>query len=313
MNDDRKCLSVIVPVYYNEPSLSALYQEISHLESKLAELYNMKLELIFIDDGSGDQSFVELQKIKAARPLTKLIKLTRNFGAVEASSLGFHYASGDCCSIISADLQDPPAQLLNMIAEWQRGSKFVLSRRRSRKDPFLTRLFAKIYYLFVELFVFKDYPKGGFDLMLFDKQILPYLKDLSGNVNYQLYLFWLGFAPTILESDRTERMGGKSRWTFSKKFNHFINSIAGFSVRPLRLISGIGILVSAVSFSYGLFVFVAALLNDGRPPGFAAVYVLVSFFGGIIVAMLSIIGEYIWRIFELANKKPTRVIDECHL
>lgn len=313
MDNSQKCLSVIIPVYFNEASIPVLYQQLSGLEEKLLDLYSMRLELIFIDDGSGDRSFAELMRIKAQRPSTKVIKLTRNFGAVEASSLGFHFASGDCCSVIAADLQDPPSQLLNMVSEWRNGSKFVLSRRRSRKDPLLTQIFSKIYYVFVELFVFRNYPKGGFDLMLFDKQILPYLRELNGKVNYQLYLFWLGFRPIILESDRLQRLDGTSRWTFAKRLNHFVNSIAGFSVKPLRLISGFGMLVSIMSFSYGLFVFVIAILNKDRLPGFAAIYVLISFFGGILVAMLSIIGEYIWRIFELANKKPTRVIDEKYL
>ena len=313
MDTTNQCVSVIIPVYFNESSIPALYAELANLETKLQEIHKMRLELIFIEDGSGDGSFEQLMKVRASRPETKVIKLTRNFGSVEASSLGFHFASGDCCSVLAADLQDPPAQLLNMVAEWKNGSKFVLSRRKSRRDPFMSMLFSRVYYFALDLFVFKNYPKGGFDLMLFDKQILPYLKNLNGKVNYQLYLFWLGFSPTILESDRLERQEGKSRWTFSKKFDHFINSIAGFSVKPLRLISGLGIVVSALSFSYGLFVFVMALLNEDRVPGFAAIYVLISFFGGLLVAMLAIIGEYIWRIFELANQKPTRVIDETYL
>ena len=313
MDSNKQSLSLIVPVYFNEGSIPALYEEVKKLESDLLATHNMLLELIFIDDGSGDRSFEELMKVRSSRPGTKVIKLTRNFGSVEASSLGFHYASGDCCSVIAADLQDPPNQLLTMVGEWKKGNKFVLSRRRSRKDPLSTKIFAKLYYFAVDLFVFKNYPKGGFDLMLFDTQIPPYLRNLNGKVNYQLYLIWLGFAPTILESDRQERQQGKSRWTFAKKFDHFINSIAGFSVKPLRLISGLGMVVSMLSFSYGLFVFVMALIHHDRIPGFAAIYVLISFFGGLLVAMLAIIGEYIWRIFELANQKPTRVIDETYL
>ena len=149
--------------------------------------------------------------------------------------------------------------------------------------------------------------------MLMDKQILPHLKNLNGRVNYQLYTYWLGYTPKVLESDRLQRKEGRSRWTFAKKLDLFINSITGFSVKPLRLISVIGIFVSLLSFSYGSFVFIMALINENRVPGFAAMYVLVSFFGGLIVSMLAIIGEYIWRIFELVNQKPTRVIDEVLL
>lgn len=309
----QPCLSIIIPVYFNQQSLPSIFAELLKLEHELLVQFEMRLELIFIDDGSGDNSFDELMKIREKRPETKVIKLTRNFGSVEASSLGFHFATGDCCTVIAADLQDPPSQILKMVGHWKQGSKFVLSRRRSRKDPLTTVLFSKVFYLFVRLFVFQAYPKGGFDLMLLDKQILPYLRNLSGRINYQLYCYWLGFTPTVLEYDRKERKDGKSRWSFSKKLDLFINSITGFSVKPLRLISWIGITVSFLSCCYGSFVFIMAFLSENRVPGFAAVYVLVSFFGGLIVAMLSIIGEYIWRIFELVNKKPTRVIDDTYL
>ncbi len=313
METKQQCLSVIIPVYFNEGSLPALFQELQILEHELLNRFNMNLEILFIDDGSRDASFQELMRIKAQRPATKIIKLTRNFGSVEAGSLGFHYVTGDCCTVIAADLQDPPSQVLKMVECWRNGSKFVVSRRKSRKDPLMTVLFSKIFYLFVRLFVFKGYPQGGFDLMLLDRQMISYLRKISGRVNYQLYSYWLGFAPVVLEYDRLERKHGKSRWTFSKKLDLFINSITGFSAKPLRLMSWLGISVSLLSCCYGSFVFIMAFLAENRVPGFAAVYVLVSFFGGLIVAMLSIIGEYIWRIFELVNKKPTRVIDDTFL
>lgn len=308
----RQKLSIITSVYYNGETLPIQFKEVQKLEKKL-DIFNMDLELIYIDDGSKDNSFNELMKIKAKRPATKVIKLTRNFGAVQASSLGFHYATGDCITVLAADLQDPPEQILKMIEEWKKGSKYTLSRRVKRSDPFSTIIFANMYYKMLDLLVVKGYPRGGYDLFLIDKQLLPYLRELHGRINYQLYLYWLGFKPIVLEYVRQKRKHGKSQWTFLKKLNFFIDNITGFSITLIRLISAFGIVTSLFSFCYGLWMFITALIDGTTVPGFATIVVLISFSAGTIMAMLAIIAEYIWRIFEVIQKKPTRVIEEEYL
>jgi len=116
---------------------------------------NIALELIFVDDGSGDDSFVELMKIKQQRSETRVIKLTRNFGAVQASKKGCHFVTGDCFMILSADLQDPPELIPEMVGYWKQGSKFVICCRSTREDPWLSKLLAKFYYKLIHIFVDK--------------------------------------------------------------------------------------------------------------------------------------------------------------
>jgi dolichol-phosphate mannosyltransferase len=306
-----KVISVVVPVYYNEGSLAPLLDELSAVEARLRE-QEMGLELIFVDDGSGDNSFAELMKIKDRRPATKIIKLTRNFGAIHATKTGFRFVTGDCFMNLAADLQDPPDLILKVIEPWQRGSKFVLAVRSHREDPISAKFFAWIYYMLLRLFVVSDYPRGGFDLALMDKALLPYLNNSSKNINTPLFAYWLGFKPDTIEYARRRREHGKSRWSFWKRLKLFIDAILGFSIVPIRMISLIGVIVSLLSFAYGFIILFNTLAGHGAVAGFATIVALISFLLGMVIIMLGIIGEYLWRIFDETNKRPEAVIDEIH-
>ncbi|MEN6351612.1 MAG: glycosyltransferase family 2 protein [Syntrophomonas sp.] len=307
-----KKVSVIIPVYYNEESLQPLLIKLLEVEKNLQEK-DLELEIIFVDDGSGDSSFEELKKIKQQRPEnTRLIKLTRNFGAVHASKTGFQYVSGDCFIVLAADLQDPPELILEMVDKWLNGSKYVICVREERHDPVLSRIYAAFYYKVLHLLVRRDFPRGGFDLALMDKALLPYMQQSGKNINPSLFSYWLGFEPETIYYTRQERIFGKSRWTFSKKFTYFLDSILGFSFIPIRLISMIGIIVSLISFAYGLVIVVNTLLGKADMPGFPSIVALMSFLLGLVIIMLGVIGEYVWRIFDEINKRPESVIDEIY-
>lgn len=303
-------ISVVVPVYYNAESLPLLYQKLTEIEAALAER-SLELELIFVDDGSGDDSLKALLKIKQDRPATKVIKLTRNFGAVSASKTGMQFVTGNAFMLLAADLQDPPALILEMVDKWLNGSKFVICVRTGREDPGLSKLFSAVYYKLVSLMVVKDYPSGGFDMALMDEVLLPHMKGSSKNINPQLYAYWLGIPPDKLHYHRPERMHGRSRWNFSKRVKYLIDSLLGFSVIPIRLISATGFIVSVLSFLFGTSIVINRILgNIPEVPGYAAMTSLISFLLGLTLTMLGIIGEYVWRIFDEINKKPESVIEE---
>jgi len=303
-----KKVSIVVPVYYNELSLPLLFTHLQDLEQKLNQK-NVAVELIFVDDGSGDNSFMELLKIKQLRPETKLVKLTRNFGNVRAEKAGYRYVTGDCFCALAADLQDPPELIEQMVDYWLDGEKFVICTREKRVDPPLTTFFANLFYKLVRNFVIRDYPKGGFDLALMDKDILPYMINSGKNINTALYAFSLGYKPKTIQYKRQKREYGKSRWTFSKKFNYFIDSILGFSVIPIHIISWIGVILAFVSFGYGLFVIFEVLIKGTEVPGFASLFTLTAFLSGLMLIMLGIIGQYIWRIFDEILGMPESVVD----
>ncbi len=306
-----KVLSIVTPVYYNEASLPHLYEKLIELENKLRTI-DIGLEIIFVDDGSGDNSLAELRKIKEKRPATKVIKLTRNFGATHASKTGFRYVTGDCFITLAADLQDPPELIFEMVEKWLAGSKFVIGIRKQREDPHLTKMLAACYYYLLRFFVFKEYPRKGFDLALMDKSIQPYLVNSAKNINTPLFAYWLGFKPEIIEYQRLPRLHGKSRWTIGKKIKYFLDSLLGFSVGPIRFITVIGLAVSIISFSYGSLIFINGLLGRIKVSGYAGLVTLITFLLGVIIIILGIIGEYIWRIYDESNNRPEAVIDEIH-
>lgn len=306
-----KTISVVVPVYYNEESLPLLFAELLKVEQIIAAK-ECCLELIFVDDGSGDNSMLELMKIKQQRPETKIIKLTRNFGAVHASKTGIKYVTGDCFMVLAADLQDPPALIPTLLDRWMQGKKFVACTREDRDDPMLSKMFAAIYYRILRKFVVPEYPAGGFDLALMDRALLPFMQNSNKNINPNLFSYWLGFQPDIIKYSRQKRMYGKSRWTFSKKIKFFIDSLLGFSMFPIRMISTLGLIISCASFIYGLVIVINALLGKADVSGFPTIVALLSFLLGLVIVMLGIIGEYIWRIFDEVNNRPESVIDEIY-
>lgn len=304
-------LSIIVPVYHNANSIAPLSEKLTKLEKQL-EQRGVELELIFVDDGSKDDSLSELLKFKSQREETKVIKLTRNFGAPHASKTGFRFATGDCFMTLAADLQDPPELIPEMVEQWQSGNKFVVCIRAGREDPIATRFWSALYYRFVRLLVLRSFPTQGYDWALMDRKMLPYVTESSKNINTPLLAYWLGFKPCFIQYRRAEREHGKSQWTFWKKFRYFVDSLLGFSIAPIRIVSLIGLFVSVLSFTYGSIVVFNAFLGRNSVPGFATVVSLLSFLGGIIIVMLGMIGEYLWRIFDEATKRPEAVVDEIY-
>ena len=306
-----KTVSVVVPVYYNAESLPLLFAELQKVEGQLYER-DCAMELIFVDDGSGDESMIELMKIKQQRPDTRVVKLTRNFGAIHSCKVGLNYVTGDCTMWLSADLQDPPELVIEMTDQWLAGSKFVIALRESRVDPPLTTLFAGIYHWLVRKMISKDYPKGGIDILLMDAALVPYIRGSSKNVNTELLAYWLGYKPAIVPYERRKRHYGKSRWTFGKKLTYFIDSILGFSVLPIRIISLIGFIVSLLSFAYGAYIVISTSLGYREVAGFATLVALITFLLGVVIIILGIIGEYVWRIFDEVTTRPEAVVDEVY-
>jgi glycosyltransferase involved in cell wall biosynthesis len=308
----RRKLSLVIPVYYNAESLPELAKALQWLEGEL-DKRGIDLDLVFVDDGSGDHSLIELLKIKASRPASKVVKLTRNFGVVQAVRAGLRYVTGDAVAFMSADLQDPVEQVLAMVDAWLGGSRYVLSERRKRADPVFSRIMSAIYYALLRFFVAPDFPRRGYDLRLLDASVAKLHSSVPSYVNPMVFEFWLGFQPTVLEYDRPERRHGKSRWTFRKKFNFLLDTILGFSVRPLRFFSAIGAVVAVLSVLYGIKIIVHTIIVGGEIPGFPTLATLLAFFCSLILLMLGIIGEYIWRIFDQVTHRPESVIDELYL
>jgi dolichol-phosphate mannosyltransferase len=310
-SDTGRMVSVVVPVYYNTDSLPKLFDALAGVETQL-QSRGLGLELVFVDDGSGDDSLLRLLELKATRPSTKVVKLTRNFGAVAASKMGFHFVTGDAFLILAADLQDPPELILELVDRWLAGAKYVVATREKRDDPPVSRLFARIYYYLIRAIAVRDYPEGGYDLSLMSREFLPLLRHSAKNINTPLYAYWLGFKPTFVSYIRRRREHGRSRWTFWKKVKFFLDSMLGFSIVPIRFISACGLIVAVASCAHGAMLALNTIRHGTDVPGFATIVTLVTFLLGLVIVMLGVIGEYLWRIFDEVTRKPEAVIDQIY-
>jgi glycosyltransferase involved in cell wall biosynthesis len=308
----RKKLSVIVPVYYNAESLPLLEEQLVWMEQELA-MRGVDVELIFVNDGSGDSSQAELLAIRARRPATKVIKHTKNFGSVAASRTGFRFVTGQAFVVLAADLQDPVETVVEMVDHWLAGNPFVIAVRQTREDPTSAMALSWLYYRLIDRFVLEGYPKTGFDLMLAEKPVLDHILNSTKNVNPNILAYSLGFRPVVVRYHRKARQHGRSRWSLAKRLRHFANTITGFSAAPIRIMSSVGLIVSALSFIYGIYIAVASMFGAIPLRGFTTIVVLISFFSGMILVTLGIIGEYLWRIFEVVNKNVESVIEETLL
>lgn len=306
----EKTVSVIVPVYYNADSLPLLHERLTAVEKTLMDLHQVRLQLIFVNDGSRDGSQVALIRIKEQRPDAVVVRLSRNFGAVHASRTGFRFVEGGAFVILAADLQDPPELLLEMVPRWLAGRKFVIAVRKSREDPLSSRIYSWLYYRVLRLLVLPGYPDGGFDIALMDRDLLEPMRNCSKNAFTPLLAYWLGYEPEVVSYHRPRRQHGSSGWTFTKKIKTFLDVMLGFSVTPIRLISAVGVFVAGASFVYGISVVIGALAGNIKVIGYASLVSLVTFLLGLIILMLGIIGEYLWRIFDEVNRRPDTVIDE---
>lgn len=301
-------LSIVVPVYYNQDSLIPLADELARVEQELAER-KMGLQLIFVNDASGDASLDRLREIQRRRPGTVVINHLANRGSMAAIKSGFAHVTGDCFTFLAADLQDPPGLLPEMVDAWLAGSRFVVRTRASREDPPLTKFFAWLNYRIVRALVLKDFPVGGFDMAIMDRVFLPHMLRCGHNKNLSLFAWSLGVPPKLLTYHREQRPFGKSRWTFRKKVNYFIDSTVGFSVKPMRLMTLLGFGLAFVCFLYVAFIIVAKALGIIPVPGYATIVSLVGFFQGCGFIMMGVLGEYVWRIYTEINQSPEAIAE----
>lgn len=304
-----KKISIVVPVYYNELNLSDTIPQLLVLEDSFPDF---SLELIFVDDGSGDRSLSMLLDFQLQYPeIIKIVKLTRNFGSMSAIQSGFTVASGDCVGMIAADLQDPPELFIDMFRHWRQGNKAVFAVRQDREESTMQKIFSNIYYALIRRFAIHNYPNGGFDFFLIDRQVVEEINKINEkNTNIMTLIFWLGFKPIFIPYTRRSRKKGKSRWTLSKKIKLFVDTFVAFSYFPIQVLSIFGFLVAFAAFIYGAFIFVYWLLYGIEVMGWVPTMIVLTIASGIQMTMLGVLGEYLWRTFDETRSRPHYVIDK---
>jgi len=301
-------ISVVIPVYCNAESLGDLWNRLSGVASANP---GHDFEFVFVDDGSPDNSFDVLGQLAQRDNRICIVKLTRNFGSVQAVVAGIRQATGDCVAMITADLQEPPETLTEMIRHWNSGFRVVLAVRRDRHgDPVSTRVFASIFNYLFGKFVVRGIPPQGIGFFAIDRQVVTTLfRDNERDLHLGALLLWSGFPHEIVQYDRALRPHGKSKWTFVKKVNHFFDSLIGFSYIPLRVLSGLGILLASVGVLYAIVIVVNRLISKTIVTGWATLAVLILVTAGSQLVMLGVIGEYLARDLDATRRRPLFVVD----
>lgn len=302
-------VSIVIPCYFNELNLLKTYKVLK--EDVLDKRPDMQFEVICVDDGSKDNTLGVLKDLQALDSRIKIIKLSKNFGEFRAILAGLTHASGACMAVMSADLQDPPYLITEMIQAWENGEKVVIAARTDRKENWLKKLLAHTYYWFLRKLVIENYPKYGFDFFLIDKQVAQILVDMKEkNSTIYVQLIWTGFKPKVIDYIREDREDGKSMWTYWKRINLFIDTFIVFSYKPIRLISGLGILMSIFGFISAIYFIFEKVFLHNDVAGWTSLVVAVLVLAGVQLIMLGIIGEYIWRNLDETRKRPVFIVDE---
>ena len=300
-------LSIIVPVYWNSDTLMLLYQDMKEKILHKLEAY----EIVFVDDGSGDNSWEIMNQIRDMDENVRLVKLSRNFGEHAAILAGLSVCTGDCAVTKQADLQEDSELILQLYEKWKEGNKVVLAVRAERDEGAVKKFFANLYYTLMRKLVVKDMPKGGFDCYLLDRQVIEVLLMLDEkNSALTLQVLWVGFKSDRVYFHRKNREIGKSRWTLSKKVKLVVDSMMSFSYFPVRFMSFLGSAYAIAAVVWGIVLVAQKVSGVEDMPGWTSLMVLMLFSFGVIMVMLGLLGEYIWRALDASRNRPPFLIDE---
>jgi polyisoprenyl-phosphate glycosyltransferase len=304
-----KTFSIVVPVYQNEGNLHTTVPRLLALRDRIGAL---RLELVFVDDGSTDGSYAILSEYARQHADTIVtVKLTRNFGQTPATQAGLAHASGDCVGIISADLQEPETVFIDMLRHWEKGAKFVIGERRTREESRSHQAVSSIYWNLVRRLALPDFPDLGYDFCLLDRQLVDEVVRINEkNSSIFVLLFWFGHRPVRVPIVRSRRTRGRSQWTLSGKIRFTLDTLIGFTHVPARVIVISSFVAAVLSLAYLAFLLVVWTRSHAAPPGWMTLAGL-SFLGGaLILFSLGIIAEYLLRILDEARKRPLYVVEQ---
>ncbi|MFD6029516.1 glycosyltransferase family 2 protein [Cellulosimicrobium funkei] len=305
----RPLVSYVFPIYNEAGNLDLLY---STLRGLLDEHPEYAYEIVFVNDGSKDESLEILFRIEDADDRVVVVDLSRNFGHQMAVTAGLDVAKGDAVIIMDSDMQDPPAVSFELLAKWREGYDVVYAQRRSRKDSAFKKLTANVYYRFLHLVTDIDIPRDTGDFRLVDRQVVDQIvrmrehsRFLRGMVSY------VGFRQVAVQFDRDERHAGETGYPLRKMLKFAADGIMSFSTVPLRLITRIGYLFAAASFALMVWVFVARLVQPATVvEGWTFIVILLLLTSGVQMILLGVVGSYVGRTYIETQHRPLYLVQE---
>lgn len=304
----RELISIVVPMYFEEEVAQECYNRLKYV---MDENY-INYEFVFVNDGSTDRTMEILLGIARFDPQVKIVNFARNFGHQTAVTAGIDYASGDAIVIIDADLQDPPEVITELIEKWHEGYDVVYAKRKKRVGETKFKLLtAKYFYKFLNYMSDIDIPKDTGDFRLIDRKVADVFKQMTERNRFVRGMFsWIGFKQTFIEYERDERFAGETKYPLKKMIRFASDGIIAFSTKPLKLVMSLGFFSVLISFGVLLYAILVKLFGHEVEAGWASIMVAITFFSGIQLLGMGIVGEYIARIYDESKNRPIYVVKE---
>ena len=304
-------LSVVIPVFNEEESINETVKRLLSLE-KPCRSKGLEIELLFVNDGSHDNSLDILKDYASSNSIIKIASFSRNFGHQIAITAGTDLANGDYIAVIDADLQDPPELILDMYEKCLDGYEVVYGKRKSRAGETIFKKFtASFFYKFLNYMSETDIPRDTGDFRLISRKVADSLKEMREKHRFMRGMIpWMGFKEVALEYDRSERFAGETKYPLKKMFQFAVNAILSFSSKPLTLAIRLGSFITALGFIGGVYMLYLKLFTTYPIPGITSILLTIIIFSGLQIILIGLIGEYISRIFEEVKNRPLYFIDE---
>ena len=301
-------ISIVVPVKDEENAVRPFVERVSEVLEGIVRKDDW--EILFVDDGSTDETIVAIAAAHLRDPRVRAISLSRNFGKEAAISAGLEHARGQAVVPMDVDMQDPPEVLVEMIAKWREGYEMVFGVRRNRaSDSVSKRMTAGLFYRAHNWISNDRIPENAGDFRLLDRKVVDAIRTLPERNRFMKGLFaWAGFRQTGVEYDRVERAVGASKFNYWKLWTLALDGITSASTAPLRVWSYVGAIIAFLAMCYALFITSRTLLFGIDMPGYASIMVSVLFLGGVQLISLGILGEYVGRILTETKQRPLYVI-----
>ena len=303
----RTLVSMVVPVYNESAVIPAFYQRASAALAELGGDY----ELVFVDDGSHDDSYQQLSALTSSDPHVRVVKFSRNFGHQIAITAGIDHARGDCVIVIDADLQDPPEVVRAMVDQWRQGFDVVYGVRSDRDGETAMKLMtASVFYQLLRRLTHVQIPANVGDFRLMSRRAVDELRRLREKDRFVRGLVsWIGFKQTGVTYCRDKRYAGETKYPYRKMIKFAFDGITSFSTAPLKIATWTGYAAALLAVLYLLSVFVQKLLGF-TVEGWATIMVAMLFLGSVQLICLGILGEYLGRIFNEVKPRPMYVVEE---
>jgi len=304
----NQLLSIVVPVYNESDGINAFYDR---AKAVVDSLDGLDYELVFVDDGSRDDSCERLRAIAGADPNVRVVKFSRNFGHQTAITAGVDTARGDAVVVIDADLQDPPEVIRDFVAKWREGYDVVYGVREKRDGESRMKLLtAAAFYRILKMIIKIDIPVDVGDFRLMSRRMVDSLKQLRERDRFVRGLVsWVGYKQIGVEYRRDARYAGETKYPYRKMMKFALDGITSFSSVPLKAATWLGYAASLAAFLYTVSVFVQWAAGI-TVQGWATIMVGVLFIGGVQLICLGIMGEYVGRIFNEMKQRPMYIIEE---